>query len=231
MFDHNTAWMISKPLLAPRFTIYAVARRVRGETTMTESHSIPDQARDIAAVLEAMSEPAFLLGWSFGAHVSLAAAAIRPERVRKLVLYEAPWTGSRFWSDDLMAKFEEAAAERDWGRFVRMFLEDGKMPPQMVDAILASPFAAPMIAQAPNSLHDFRALRQHEFDPARFATLTMPVLLLVGSESPRDNFVTDALAGVLPNQQIVELQGQGHAAMIMAPQMFVEAVSTFLLES
>ena len=100
----------------------------------------------------------------------------------------------------------------------------------MVDAMQASPALwAPRIAEAPNSLHDFRALRQYDFDAARFATLTMPVLLLVGSESTRDDFVTDALADVLPDVRIVELQGQGHAAMVMAPQMFVEAVSTFLL--
>jgi len=230
LFDHNTAWMMSKPLLAQRFTTYAVARRGRGETTATESHSIPDQAADVATVVEAIGEPVFLLGWSFGAHVSLAAAALAPERIRKLVLYEPPWGGSRSLPDDAMGEIEKAAAEGDWDRFVRTFLIRGpKWPTQMVDAMQASPFWAPRIAEAPSSLYDFRALRQYEFDPARFAILTMPVLLLVGSESQRDNYVTDAMSGVLPKHQTIELQGQGHAAMVMAPQMFVEAVSTFLL--
>ena len=129
-----------------------------------------------------------------------------------------------------MAELEEAAGRGDWDLFVRTFVIQGpKIPPHVVDAIQASPFWAPMIADAPASLSDFRALSSYEFEPARFAALTMPVLLLVGSDSPRDNYVTDAIAGVLPDHQIVELQGQGHIATAMAPDLFVDTVSQFLL--
>jgi hypothetical protein len=55
------------------------------------------------------------------------------------------------------------------------------------------------------------------------------VLLQIGTESPRDLYVTDALAAVLPNVRIQELPGQAHEGMTTAPQMYAEAVSRFLL--
>jgi hypothetical protein len=55
------------------------------------------------------------------------------------------------------------------------------------------------------------------------------VLLQVGTESPRDLYVTDVLAGVLPDARIEELPGQAHEGMTTAAEMYAEAVSRFLL--
>lgn len=57
----------------------------------------------------------------------------------------------------------------------------------------------------------------------------MPVLLQIGTESPRHLFVTDALGAVLPAASIQELKGQAHEAMTSAPKMYAEAVTRFLL--
>jgi hypothetical protein len=54
-------------------------------------------------------------------------------------------------------------------------------------------------------------------------------MLQIGTESLRDLYVTDALAGVLPIVSIEELPGQAHEGMTTAPKMYVEAVSRFLL--
>jgi pimeloyl-ACP methyl ester carboxylesterase len=43
------------------------------------------------AVIRSIGEPVFLIGHSYGAQTALAATAKVPDRVRKLVLYEAPW--------------------------------------------------------------------------------------------------------------------------------------------
>jgi pimeloyl-ACP methyl ester carboxylesterase len=64
---------------------------------------------------------------------------------------------------------------------------------------------------------------------ARFLELRVPVMLQIGTESPRDLYVTDALAAVLPDVRIQELPGQAHEAMTTAPGMYAEAVSRFLL--
>jgi hypothetical protein len=50
----------------------------------------------------------------------------------------------------------------------------------------------------------------------------------VGTESPRDLYVTDALAAVLPEVPVEALPGQAHEGMTTAPDMYVEAVARFL---
>ncbi len=74
-----------------------------------------------------------------------------------------------------------------------------------------------------------RVLVKYRFDATRHRSLSMPVLLLIGTESPRDLYVTDALAAVLPNARIRELEGQAHEGMTRAPAQFVDAISEFLL--
>jgi pimeloyl-ACP methyl ester carboxylesterase len=228
MSDHETNWGMLKGALSPLFTIYAMDRRGRGETTAPTDRTLEDEFGDVAAMIRHVGQPTFVLGHSFGAHCAMGGATAQRGLVSKLVLYEPPVPNAM--PDEAHAQAEEAADRGDWDSFVRAFLLGGpKIPAPAVDALRASPFWPPMVADAPATLADIRALSRYAFDPARFSTLTMPVLLLVGSESPRDNYVTDSLANILPDAGIVEFAGQGHVAHAMVPQMFVEAISTFLL--
>ena len=87
----------------------------------------------------------------------------------------------------------------------------------------------PIVGDAESSLRDLRALSLYDFDAERFRDLRIPVLLQVGTGSPRELYVTDALAGVLPDVRIEPLPGQAHEGMTTAPEMYAEAVSRFLL--
>jgi pimeloyl-ACP methyl ester carboxylesterase len=59
----------------------------------------------------------------------------------------------------------------------------------------------------------------------------MPTLLLVGTESPPDLIAsTRPLADALPDGRVVELAGQGHVAMLTAPDLFVTRVLDLLVE-
>jgi pimeloyl-ACP methyl ester carboxylesterase len=102
------------------------------------------------------------------------------------------------------------------------------VPPDEVEAIRATPFWAVWTVDAHATMQDLRALARYRFDAARFRSLTMPALLLIGSESPRDLYVTDALAAVLPDARIVALEGQAHEGMTTAPAQFVDAITPFL---
>jgi pimeloyl-ACP methyl ester carboxylesterase len=77
---------------------------------------------------------------------------------------------------------------------------------------------------------DLRALSRCDFTAERYRSLACPVLLQVGTESPRHLFVTDALAAVLPDVRIGELAGQAHEGMTTSPEQYAEAVSRFLLQ-
>lgn len=226
--DHRRNWQFVAPLLSQRFTVHAVARRGRGHTDATTGHRVEDEAQDIAAVVRSIDEPVFLLGHSYGAQVALAAALQLPDRVRKLVLYEAPWPDAI--GAQAMAALEALASAGDWERFTLSFFGDLlAVPAAELQALRASELWPPIVADAKASLRDLRALTRHRFDAERFRALRMPVLLQIGSESPRELYVTDALAKVLPDARIEVLPGQAHEGMTTAPEMYGEAVSQFLL--
>jgi pimeloyl-ACP methyl ester carboxylesterase len=227
--DDETNWEFVKPMLEQRLTVYAIARRGRGETDATVDHRLEDEVLDVVAVIRAVDQPVFLLGHSYGAHCGLAAAALVPERVRKLVLYEPAWPG--IMPPEALARLDELAAAGAWDDIAMTFFRDTLFVPVAdLEALRATDIWPPIINDAKASLGDLHALTRYEFTPERFKGLDIPVALQIGSESPRDLYVTDALAAILPNVQVQELPGQAHEGMTTAPDMYAEAVIRFLLE-
>lgn len=224
---HVTNWSLIKPLLRPRFEVYAVARRGRGETDATHDHTVEDEGQDIASLLDSFDQPVHLLGHSYGAQIALAAAVSVPHRVRKLILYEPPRTDIN--SRPTLARLEELASENDWEGFTTTFLRETiAMSEDELQQFRASEFWPSILEEAPRTLQEVRALIRHDFQPDRCRELKMPVLLQIGTESRRDLYVTDALASVLPDVRIQELPGQAHDAMFTAPQAYADAVIDFL---
>lgn len=227
--NHRTNWEFVAPRFEEQFTVYAIARRGRGETNVTKGHSIEDEGCDVGAVIQSLGDPVFLLGHSYGALTALAAAAKIPNRVRKLVLYEPTWP--RVVEPEAFARLEERARAGDWDGFAVAFFRDRLfVPAKELDDLRATALWGPILADAPASLEDLRALSRYDFKAERFRELRVPVMLQIGTESHRELYVTDALAAVLPHVQILELPGQAHEGMTTAPQMYAEAVSRFLLQ-
>jgi pimeloyl-ACP methyl ester carboxylesterase len=226
--DHRSNWDLVRPLLAERLTVHALARRGRGATSATKGHTLEDEGRDVVALLDAIETPALVVGHSYGAHVALVAASLAPCRVRRLVLYEPPQT--RLASPDAVRPLEALAARGAWDAFSVAFFRDVlAMPPDEVAALRASEVWPSIVADARASLGDVRALARFDFRPERLRDLHVPVLLQVGSESPRELFVTDALAAVLPDVRIDELHGQAHEGMNTSPVAYAHSLVRFLL--
>ncbi|MBD1845772.1 alpha/beta hydrolase [Cyanobacteria bacterium FACHB-63] len=226
--DHITNWEFVKPLLEKQFTVYAIARRGRGDTDATIDHSLNDESDDIVALIQSIGEPVFLLGHSYGAQVALAAAVQVPNLLRKLVLYEAPHPHSI--SQDLFAQLEAQAQAAQWDEFAVIFFRDALLVPiEELDELRVTPLWLPILADAKATLGDLRALSRYNFDIDRFRDLRVPVLLQIGTESPRHLYITDTIAAVLPDVCIEELPDQAHEGMTTAPNLYAEAVSRFLL--
>jgi pimeloyl-ACP methyl ester carboxylesterase len=225
--DHKSNWEFVKSLFEKQFTMYAVARRGRGESDRTEDHSLEDESDDILAVIRSIDQPVYLLGHSYGAQAALLAAAKDPDRVRKLVLYEPAWP--HVVDTTALARLEEFARAGDWDGFaITFFHERLHVPLKDLNELRSTELWPPIIADAEASLRDLRALSRYDFLPGRFRELHIPVMLQLGTESPRHLYVTDALAAVLPNASIQELRGQAHEAMTTAPAMYAAAVTRFL---
>ncbi len=227
--DHETNWEFVKPLFQKHFTVYAIARRGRGETDATVGHSLEDESMDVLSLIQTIGEPVFLLGHSYGAHIALAAAAKIPERIRKLVLYEPAWP--RVMGDEALSRLEELAQAGRWDEMAVTFFRDSLfVPVEELEELRNTDLWPPIIADAKATLGDLRALNSYDFKPERFGGLQVPVMLQIGTESPRHLYVTDALAAVLSDVRIEELPGQAHEGMTTAPEMYAQSVTSFLLE-
>ncbi len=226
--DHKTNWEFVRPFFEKQFTVYALARRGRGETDATKGHSLEDESRDLCALIGSIKEPVFLLGHSYGAHVALGAAVTLSSRIRKLVLYEPPWPTTI--RRDILAGLEELAQARKWDDLPATFFhETFAIPMEELDKLRTTEHWPPIVADAEASLEDLHALSAYIFTPERFRVLPVPVLLQVGAESPREKFVTDALASVLSAASIVVLPDQAHEGMTMAPEQYAASVFRFLV--
>lgn len=226
--DHLTNWEFVLPQLEEQFTVVAVARRGRGDTDATDGHTLEEEVRDAVSIIESLAEPVFLLGHSYGAQVALRAAALAPASVRKLVLYEAPWPS--VIAKDHLDLLERLAEAGDWDELASSFFQRALLvPAEEVAKLRSAGLWAPIVADAKASLGDLRAITSSRFDPEDYRRLDIPTLLQVGTESPRTLYVTDALAKVLPNVSIENLQGQAHEAMTTAPKVYADSVIRFLL--
>jgi pimeloyl-ACP methyl ester carboxylesterase len=126
---------------------------------------------------------------------------------------------------------EQLAAAGDWDAFCLAFFRDSLGIPQKdLDELRPTETWNQYLREAKASLGDVRALARYTFEPQAFETIDLPVLLQVGTESPRSLYVTDALAEVLPNCRIEELPGQAHEGMTTAPEMYARSVIRFLLD-
>lgn len=72
-----------------------------------------------------------------------------------------------------------------------------------------------IIADAEASLGGIQALRKYQFDPEKFRHLQMPVMLQIGTESPREPYVTDTLAQILPDVLVETLPGRAVGSLAL----------------
>jgi pimeloyl-ACP methyl ester carboxylesterase len=96
-----------------------------------------------------------------------------------------------------------------------------------IAAIEGGPGWKRLLEVAPAIPNDW-LLWEEPFDARSLSAVRTRTLLLVGSESPpwlRRG--TEAVLEVLPCARMVVLPGQGHSAMITAPELFARAVIDF----
>jgi pimeloyl-ACP methyl ester carboxylesterase len=220
--DRN-AWGMVLPAFRERFTVYAIDRRGRGESGPPTEHALERQFEDIVAVIEAAGEPVDLVGHSYGAHCALGAAALVPQRVKHLVLYEPPTPGP------VRLDVAEAFAGDDPSAAVATFMGWIGLTPEQVEALKATPFWTYLLRFTPTMPVEGRALVEYGFDPQRLLHLKMPALFLVGSQTDAQlGDVLRRLRPVMPQAEWTVFEGHGHAATMTAPQLFAETVISFL---
>jgi pimeloyl-ACP methyl ester carboxylesterase len=236
--EHST-WRLARPLLDERMTTYAVERRGRGSSGDSPDYSLSLERADLAAVVRSAAqthgEPADLLGHSFGGNVAYAVALDCPD-LRRLVLYEGwptPDPAHRTYDASQLDNLDDLLADGRADEMLRAFYREiAHLPSDEIDWLAASPNWASRVAGAGTITRELRAFAAHEFDPGEAARIAVPVLLLVGEESP-DEIRADpeVVAGAMPDARVEVLPGQSHIAHLAAPEAFVAAILAFLSRS
>ena len=236
----STQWRALIDRLAPDFHVLAADSYGAGRSPAWPTDR-PIRLRDEAALLEPVlaraGEPFALVGHSYGAAVALIAALARPHRVRALVLYEptlfalldaeSPPPNE---ADGIRAAVAGAGAALDAGEpagaaecFIDFWMGTGAW------ASTPEPRKGAIAASIVNVRGWASALFGEPTPLEAFAALTMPVLFMVGSDSPASSRgVARLLTKTLPRVEVMEFEGLGHMGPVTHPDVINEAISRFL---
>ncbi len=236
--DRST-WEPVLPELQKHFTVYAVDRRGRGKSGDGggSAYDIECEFEDVVAVIDSIGEAVGLLGHSYGAICALE-AALRSNRVRRLVLYEGGFPvaeGTELYPPEALDSIRSSLEVGDREGALTTFYRDIAMiSPEEIEMLRSLPIWPIRVALAPTLPHEMRAFESYvsNFDPARLDNLRTPTLLLLGGDSPAlEKAAAEALDAALPDSQIVVMPHQAHIAHRTAPELFAREVVRFLKQA
>lgn len=221
-------WSRVAPLLADRFRVLAMDRRGRGLSgPLRPDHSLDVECRDVAAMAGSIAGPVHLLGHSSGARFALQ-AAFRVANLASLILYEPP--AAEVISDAMLESLDRLEAAGDNVGILRLFLLDVLDNGENAFELLQQrPIWPIMLDNALTLPAELRAAHHYRLDLRPLAELTVPTLVLVGELSgPEVQSPARQIAESLPTATVVTLRGQGHGAMVSAPELFASEVERFV---
>lgn len=222
------SWGAVLPKFAEQFTVYVMDRRGRAPSGDAKEYSIANEADDVAAVVELIGHTA-VLAHSYGALATLNALD-RLKTVSQLLLYEPPVTLTRR-ETDVVERMEQSLAEGNREQVVITFLRDQiGVPADRLDMMRSSPIWPVVLEISPTLARESRAVNTPHISRDRLAAWKTPTVALLGSETQgllreATYFVCDAIPGC----ELVMLEGQGHGAMLEAPDYFAAKVIDLII--
>jgi pimeloyl-ACP methyl ester carboxylesterase len=232
--DH-TRWDVLRPHLEAHVTVHAMDRRGRGASGDQPDYDLEREYADVAAVVDAVAErsgsPVDVYCSSFGGLCAFGAAGVTPN-IGRLALYEAwppvnpaafaPPAGSVERMETLLSDGDrEAALELAYRELVGLTEEE-------LAHVRTQPSWPARVAAAHTIPREERAFATTSFDPEQAAGIGVSTLLLVGTESPAWGPEAEIVAAALPDARISRLDGQGHVADLLAPELVAEPLLAFL---
>lgn len=228
----RTYWRRLAPYL-DGYTLYIVERRGHGESGDGPNYRSEYEVDDVAAVIEAIGETAFVFGHSAGALLSLMAARKAPERVRKLALYEPPLiTGAGLRprvAADLPQRITALVEAGQPEAAIELFFREGpRLAEEDIQRQKAGQLWAGLTPMAATAAKDAELANTFDLPQVADTSFTVPTLLLYG-ETSNDWIIEGVklLATRLGNTTLVELKGQGHVAAFTAPELLAAETRRF----
>ena len=197
----------------------------------TENPNDDDYANAVVDFTQALGLQKFILcGNSFGSVVAQAFAIRHPQRVARLIL-TGTGVGQQQVSPERREKFEARARRIRLGSYQYGDAGvDNLVGPQATAALRAMLVEVARGTQAAGMLRAVSFRLSSFYTPDLASAMTMPVLLVQGSEdrvNPRQENA-DLLLPQLSNGRLVELPGIGHLPEVEAPNDFNRLLLDFV---
>lgn len=225
-FDRRTEELAR--LLAERFTVFHYDRRGRGDSGDTPPYAVEREIEDLDMLINEAGGSAAVYGESSGGNLVLEAAA-RGLGIHRIAVWEANILvdGSRpQLPADYVRRLTELAAAGPRSDAVSYFLITAVgLPAEYIAPMRESPMWAGMEAVAHTLAYDGAVVADSmSGSPTaaeRWASVSVPILVLDGGQTPWMTSGADALANALPGAERRTLAGQEHgvAAAAVAPAL------------
>lgn len=227
--------------LAEHFRVVAYDRRGHSESErpLGQGHFSEDVA-DLAALIELLGmAPAWVVGNSAGAVITLQLAASRPDLLRGIVVHEPPLFGIlEKGSREALALAEiEAGPLAEVGRRITVGDHAGAAE-HFVDQVALGPgswaampdaMRAMMTGNAPTYLDELNDPECVSIDETRLAAYDGPVLITSGDQSPPIfQPVERRIAQLLPAAKRTTYAGAGHIPHVTHPHEYLAEVVGFI---
>jgi pimeloyl-ACP methyl ester carboxylesterase len=202
-------------LLAPHFTVFNYDRRGHGASGNTPPYAVEREFEDLDAILTAAGGSAFVYGTSGPGVLALYAAAWGlAQQFKKLAIWEPPFIlegSGRLPSQDYKERLTSLMSEGRRGDMVELFFVDAVgMPAEFVAQMRQAPFWSAQEALAPTLIHEADIMGDFSLPTERVATVTTPILVIDGAETPWLSYAAQAVADALPHAQRRTLKRQPH---------------------
>jgi pimeloyl-ACP methyl ester carboxylesterase len=216
-----------RPELESGFTVIAIDRRGRGDSSDGQGYEVEREFDDVAAVVRDAGDGALLVGHSYGGLIAAGAAQLLDDLPR-LVLYEPPM-GGVLAGADLIDRWERLVQEGERDLVVREFFRAvAGYNEDEIDELARSPVWERRKQVSPTLPRELRAELAFRLDRTALARISAPTRMLLGSESPDwARRSTDAYSEAIPNAEVRILDGHGHGATTSGPELLAAEIAHF----
>lgn len=217
-------------LLSEHFTVYTYDRRGRGESSDTQPYAIEREIEDLEALIEVAGGSVFVYGISSGAVLALRSAGALVGKIRKLALYEPPFTfgeDARHASESYTKQLLDFLEADRRGDAIELFMRTVGLPPQAIAGMRHTPMWPAWEALAPTLAYDNAILIDGLARLDESSKVQVPALVLDGGKSLAFmEEAADAVAKMIPSALRRTLEGQTHD---VAPDVLAPVLSEFFI--
>ena len=215
--------------LSDRFRVLKPDLPGRPDNPAEATGRIDDYADFIGAILEGLTPPVGVAGFSMGGYVTLALVKRRPKGIGALALID-----TRAGADDEAGR----ARREDAIEMVRTKGVDAIADSMLEKLLSASSFARRDLVdrlrriilrqQAASLESDLKAMRDRPDSRAFLAEIAVPTLIVVGdSDVLTPPSASEEMAAAIPDSRLVTIPGAGHLTPMESPVAVARALGDF----